>query len=62
MTNIIYNPIRTLDVTILEKELEFRTNLISKINPKFDCLYKDTPGLFKLVTEEEFEEQMKFKQ
>ena len=47
---------------VLEKELEFRTSLISKINPKFDCLYKDTPGLFKLVTEEEFEEQMKFKQ
>ena len=47
---------------VFEKELEFRISLISKINPEFDCLYKDTPSLFKLVTEEEFEEQMKFKQ
>ena len=27
----------------------------------FDCLYKDNPCLFELVTEE-FEDQMKFKQ
>ena len=48
--------------SVFEKELEFRISLISKINPKFDCLYEDTHGLFELVTEEEFEEQMKFKQ
>lgn len=62
MTDPVYNAIRTPDGTILEKELKFIDSLTSKINPEFDHLYKDTPGLFELVTEEEFEKQMKFKQ